>query len=307
MDSRKPLDPQAVGLMIAFCLCLGLQQVVIKATAGDISPVLQLALRSGIAAVLVLLYMGWSRERLALADGNWKPGLVVGGLFALEYLFLGEALRFTSASHAVVFLYTSPVFTALALHFLVVSERLSALQWTGILLALGGIALAFLGPGGEQGSLFGDLLALLAGAAWGATTVVIRTSRLALVSARQTLLYQLVTAFVLLLASAVALDQLHFSPTPRALAGLAFQSVVVCFAAFLIWFWLLRHYLASRVVVLSFMTPLFGVALGAWLLREPLEPEFLAGAWMVIAGVVLVSGEGWFKALLARVAGRAAR
>ncbi len=301
MNTRTPLDSLAVGLMVFFCLCLGMQQIALKVAAPDIAPVLQLALRSGISAGLVAIYMYLRGERLTFADGNWKLGLVVGVLFTLEYLFLGQALQYTSASHAVVFLYTSPIFAAFILHFLVDSEKMAPLQWLGISLAFLGIVLAFMGP--QRGeivvsSLLGDGLALLAGAAWGLTTVLIRTSRLASVSPKETLLYQLIAAFVLLTLSAAALDQLTFNVTPLALASLAFQSVIVSFVAFLIWFWLLRHYPASQVGVLSLMTPLFGVALGGWLLSEPIEPVFLNGALMVIAGIVLVSGHAWLTQML---------
>lgn len=302
MDSRKAVDGQAFGLMLIVCAALGLQQVALKATLHDISPVLQIALRSGIAAVLVGALMLWKREWPRRGDGTFAPGLIAGALFGLEFLILGEALRFTSSSHAVVFLYTAPVFTALALHFLIPAERLAPLQWGGILLAFSGIAAAFLGHASPTGgtSLLGDLLAVLAGMAWGGTTVVIRISKLAQAPARQTLFYQLVVAFVILLISAAALDQMGFTPTPLALASLAFQALMVSFTAFMIWFWLLRKYLASRLGVLSFMTPLFGVALGAWLLDEPVDPGFLTGAVMVIAGITLVSGHQWLKTLLVR-------
>ncbi|WP_165855748.1 DMT family transporter [Marinobacter sp. JSM 1782161] len=300
MSTRKTLDAQASGLMVLFCLCLGMQQVALKATGGDIAPVLQIALRSGAGALLVGLVMWWQRERLSFADGNWRPGLLVGLLFAAEYFFLGEALRFTSASHAVIFLYTSPIFSALILHFRVSAERMGAVQWSGILLAFAGIALAFLAQ--ESGDedvvsdvLLGDVLALLGGLCWGITTVVIRSSSLSEISPRQTLLYQLVAGFVLLLIGAAVSNQLAFNPTPLALASLGFQSVIVSFGAFMIWFWLLRHYVASQVGVLSFMTPLFGVALGGWLLDEPITPGFLFGSLLVIAGLLLVSGQGWFR------------
>lgn len=302
MNTRKPLDPLAVSLMLFFCLCLSLQQIGLKATAGDISTVLQLALRSGISMGLVVLYIYLRGERLNLTDGNWKPGLVVGVLFSLEFLFLGQALRFTSASHAVVFLYSSPVFAALILHFKVATERMSALQWIGISVAFLGIAVAFLGPNIAASTLpnarLGDAFALLGGLSWGLTTVVIRSSRLASAPPKETLLYQLGTAFILLTLSAVALNQVSFNPTPLAMANLAFQSIIVSFVAFLIWFWLIRHYPASQIGVLSFMTPLFGVALGGWLLHEPIEPEFLYGAVLVILGILLVSGDGWLKQML---------
>lgn len=43
------------------------------------------------------------------------------------------------------------------------------------------------------------------------------------------------------------------------------------------------------------MTPLFGVLLGAILLHEPVEPGFVTGALLVVAGLVLVSGAGWIS------------
>ena len=71
------------------------------------------------------------------------------------------------------------------------------------------------------------------------------------------------------------------------------ESVVVSFASFLAWFWLLRHYLASRLGVFSVMTPLFGMLFGAWLLDEPIEAGFLVGAIPVLVGIVLVSAGPW--------------
>jgi drug/metabolite transporter (DMT)-like permease len=304
MDTRQALDGRAMGLMTLLCLIWGLQQVVLKAAAVDVTPLLQICIRTGVAAVLVGLLMATRGERLDWRDGTWRPGLLVGTLFALEFLLVGEGLRFTAASHMVVFLYTAPIFVALGLHWKLPAERLAALQWLGVALAFGGIAIAFLGRG--QGSkeladiLWGDFLALLAGVAWGATTVAVRLSSLAQQPATRTLLYQLAVGFVLLLLAAVALGQTGFKPTPLAWGSLLFQSLVVSFASYLAWFWLLRHYLASRLGVFSFMTPLFGVAFGVWLLGEPLEPDFLVGALMVMAGIVLVSGYGWFKAFLLR-------
>ncbi|ANG63928.1 hypothetical protein A8C75_16590 [Marinobacterium aestuarii] len=300
MDARQPLDTKATSLMLMFCLIMSLQQITLKATAEDMSPVLQIALRSGISALLVWLFMQLRGERLSLADGSWKPGLLIGALFATEYLLMGESLRHTSASHVITFMYSAPVFAALGLHWKVASERLAPLQWFGIALAFGGIAVAFLGRDTNNNTdllsmLWGDALALMAGAAWGTTTVLIRSTSLSQLPATQTLLYQLVIAFVVLLVFAAAQGQTSVNPTPALWASLAFQSVIVSFASFLVWFWLLRHYLASRLGSFSFLTPLFGVVLGAWLLNEPLEPGFLFGSLLVMCGIVLVSGYGMLK------------
>ena len=290
--------------MTLLCLVWSLQQISLKAVADQASPMLMIALRSLVALLLLAALM--HRRGEALNRGRWKPGAVVGALFGLEFLLVSEALRLTHASHVVVFLYTAPIFAALGLQFRLPAERLRIVQWVGIALAFGGIALAFLGgvgapSGGTEGrALLGDALALMAGAAWGATTVTIRGSTLASAPATETLLYQLLGAFALLLPAAWLTGQLQFEPSARVWAHLGFQSLIVSFASFLTWCWLLRRYLASQLGVFSFLTPLFGVVLGVWLLGESLEPRFIAGSAFVLAGIGIVSAHaGLSRRLLA--------
>jgi drug/metabolite transporter (DMT)-like permease len=302
MDSRQALDTRAISLMMVLCAIWGMQQVVLKATAADIAPIMQIGLRSGVAALLVGMLMAWRGERMNLGDGTLRPGVLVGLLFGLEFILVAEGLRYTSASHMVVFLYTAPIFAALGLHWKLPAERLGLVQWLGVALAFGGIAFAFLGRSTSAGApvnslsnnvLWGDLLGLLAGIAWAATTVVVRSSALSKAPATQTLLYQLIGAFVLLMTGSFATGQAHVNLTPEVWASLVFHSVVVSFASFLVWFWLLRTYLASRLGVFSFLTPLFGMVFGAWLLHEPIEMRFLLGAVPVLLGIVLVSAGSW--------------
>jgi len=293
--------------MVVLCLIWGLAQVILKMAAADISPLMQIALRSGVAAVLVVLLMFIRREGLSIQDGTWRPGLLVAGLFALEFFLIGEGLRYTSASHMTVLLYTAPIFAALGLHLLMPSERLSRAQWLGIGLAFTGVAIAFLlRPNQTQQNinaadlLYGDLLSIGAGIAWAATTVAVRCSKLAQVSAAQTLLYQLAGAFFLLTAAAFLLEQTAIQFTALAWGSLIFQSLVVCFASYLAWFWLLKHYSASQLGVFSFLTPIFGVALGVGLLDEQLEISFIIGAAFVITGIILVSASAWLKHQITR-------
>jgi drug/metabolite transporter (DMT)-like permease len=191
-----------------------------------------------------------------------------------------------------VFVYLAPVFAALGLHLFVPGERLAAVQWLGVLLAFAGVAAAFsegfLSAAG--GTLLGDACGLVAALLWAGTTVVIRTTRLAQVSATKTLFYQIgLAALVLPLASWAIGEHGVVSLSPFALASLAYQSVLVGFVSLLAWFWLLRRYLAGRLGVLSFMTPMFGVAAGVVFLGEPLTAHFAAGALLVAAGIVLVN------------------
>lgn len=298
---RQALDARAFGSMLLFCSLMGLQHVAMKSAAGDIEPIFQVSLRSGIAALLVGLLLMIKKERLTVENGTWKAGVAAGVLFTLEYLVVGEGIKYTAASHVVVFLYTAPAFAALGLHWKIPSERLRPLQWLGFLLAFLGIIVAFMcGESNNEGAtarnyLLGDSLALLGGVCWGSTTVVIRCSALARIPAAHTLLYQLICGFVILLLVSLLLDKAQFNFTPVSVSSMVYQTIVLCFGCFLLWFWLLTRYVASKLGVLLFMTPIFGVASGVILLDEPLETNFLIGSLLVFSGIILVSGYGWLK------------
>ncbi|CAE6710029.1 hypothetical protein R69619_01042 [Paraburkholderia nemoris] len=298
LSTRRTLDSFAIVLMIGLCAIWGLQQVAIKSTNAALPPIFQAGLRSAIAAVLV---WGWARSRgtpLFRDDGTLGAGLLAGVLFAGEFVCIFLGLTLTSASRMAVFLYTAPCFTALGLHWFVAGERMRRTQWLGILVAFAGIALAFadgfLHGRGAQGSTLkgvaGDALGVLGGITWAATTVVVRATRLACTSASKTLFYQLAVSAVVLLALALGLGQARVETvTPLAVMSLAYQAVIVAFVSYLLWFWLLTRYIASRLSVFSFLTPLFGVTFGVLLLGESFSVRFLMAAALVLAGIALVN------------------
>lgn len=292
-DRRSPLDARAVSLMLLLCILWGGQQSVIKLVAHDMAPTLQIALRCGIGAVLIGLFMWHRKVSFALHRGPWRAGLVVGLLFAGEFLLIGEGLRHTTASHMAVFLYTAPIFTALGLHCLVPEERLSRAQWAGIGLCFLGIAVAFLlgfaQPTLNKDVLWGDLLGLGAGLLWGLTTVVLRFTGLNRIPASQTTLYQLVIAFVVLLLACWGTAQTAVNWTTTVVLAVLAQGVIIAFFSLLVWFWLLTHYLASRLASFTFLSPIFGVAFGVILLDDPLDSAFVTGATLVIVGISVVN------------------
>lgn len=293
MSRRIPLDGKATVLMLLLCTIWGLQQIALKAAAPDMAPILQIGLRSAVAAILVGLFLRFKGLSLLPERGALPAGILAGALFSLEYLLAGEGLRHTSAAHMSVMLYTAPVFAALGLHLRLPEERLNPIQWSGILIAFGGVVIMFYDPASAGPSvndmIWGDFLGLLAAMSWGATTVVIRTSKLADVPSAQTVMIQLICAVVILLTICILFGNTSFNPTEILWISLSYQTVIVCFFSFLVWFWLLRVYLASRLGVLSFLTPVFGVIFGVLILNESIDVRFIAGALCTLSGIVLVS------------------
>jgi len=289
---RKPLDARAFSVMLLLTALWGFQQVAIKLTAADVSLVMQSGIRSILATALLLVWVLFRKISLWGRDGTFWPGVMAGLLFGGEFVFIYAGLGHTAASRMVVFIYLAPVFTALGLHASVPGERLVPGQWAGVLLAFAGVALAFAeGFAAAGGSTWlGDLFGVIAAALWAATTVLIRATRLARITATKTLFYQLaVSALMLPLASLAMGEPGVVALTPVAIASLAYQGAIVAFASYLAWFWLLTRYLAARLAVFSFLTPLFGVLAGVAVLGEPLTPSFALSALLVGGGIVLVN------------------
>lgn len=289
---RQRLDPLATSVLMACCAAWGLNQVGIKIAIAGISPVFGAGLRSVIAACLLWLWCAARGEALFRRDGAEAYGLLIGLMFAGEFVFLYWGLVFTTASRSVLFLYAAPFFVTVGAHYLIPGERLTPTRLGGLALAFAGLGLGFADSLSlpSRIALVGDLLELVAAVLWGATTVVIKRRSGGSVSPRKTLFYQLAVSGPVLLVVAFAMGEGGVtSPTPLVLAAFAYQAVVIAFVSYLTWFWLLARYPASSLAAFSFWTPLFGVVSGGLLLGEPLTPWLGAAVVLVAAGIFLVN------------------
>jgi drug/metabolite transporter (DMT)-like permease len=296
LDSRKThIDAVAVASLLLCCALWGLNQVAAKVALADIPPLTQAAARSLGAALLVLAWSRWRGIALTARDGTLGGGLAAGALFAGEFACIFVGLQHTSASRMVVFIYLSPFLVALGMPFIARGERLLPLQWLGLATAFAGVAWAFaegFSPAAAAGprQWLGDTLGIAAALLWGATTLTIRATRLASAPAEKTLLYQLaVSGGLLALGAQWAGETWPAQVSALALSSLAFQTVVVSFASYLLWFWLVRHYPATRLAAFTLLTPVAGLIAGVGLLGEPLTLRLLVAVATVILGTVLVN------------------
>jgi len=286
------------ALLLLCCLIWGLNQVAIKVSVAGVSPLLGAGLRSVVAAGLVWLWCLVRGEPLFRRDGTGAYGLLIGLMFAGEFALIYWGLAYTTASRSVIFLYSAPFFVALGAHRYIPGERLTRGRIAGLALAFAGLCLACADalylPSRRE--LFGDTLELLAGLLWGATTVVLKKGvgpktggRVALTPPRM-LFYQLAVSSVALIGGSLALREPGVvAPTAAVVAALAYQAVIVAFASYLAWFWLLGRYPASDLAPYLFWTPLFGVLAGWVLLGDPLSANLGAAAALVALGIYLVN------------------
>jgi len=288
-DRKTRLDAVAVLSLVSCCFLWGLNQVAVKAALPEVPPLAQAGLRSLGAALLVFAWSRWRGIQLFERDGTLAGGLLAGSLFAAEFACIFLGLQFTTASRMAVFIYLSPFVVALGMPFISRSERLTLLQLVGLTIAFAGVAWAFAEgftqPAAGARQWLGDALGVAAAVLWGATTLTIRATPLGKASAEKTLLYQLAVSVATGTPWAA-----HLSPL--AWASLAFQMVVVSFASYLLWFWLVRHYQATKLASFTLLTPVFGLLLGALLLGEPITARLLIALVAVAIGIVMVTRAG---------------
>jgi len=290
--SKKSLDGRAMAIVVTLCFLWGMGQVSIKVANRGVSPIFQAALRSVVATLLVAL---WARVRalpLLHRDRTFLHGLVIGLLFGTEFVFIYFGLSYTTASHAVLFLYTAPFFVALGAHWLLPNEPLTGRKLAGLILAFAGVIATLWDSLGRPTRLqiAGDLMSMTGGLLWAATSLYLKRVVRSSMTPSQMLFYQLGVSAVQLSAMAVLLEPQWIRDIgPLVIASLAYQGIIVAFASYLVWFWLIQVYPVSNLSALTFFTPIFGVLLGSLLLHEPLTAKLLSGAGLVTGGMILVN------------------
>jgi len=290
-SAERPLSSGAVALMLMLCLSWGFNQIAVKLVLPDVPPMLQALARSS-GALPVLLIIGWLRGvKFFDRDGTLWAGVSAGVIFGIEFVLIYRGLLLTSASRAVVFLYTAPFFVALG-SYLFLGERLRASQWAGLGLSFAGVALAIGVPQAnvDAGVLLGDLLIVGGGALWAATTLIVKATALIRAPAEKGLGYQVAVSIPIFVFAAWLTDErITHMPSALSLSLLAYQAFWVVGLTFLLWFALVKAYSASKLSAFTFITPLFGVIASYFIMHDTLTLAFAAAAVLVIAGLYLVN------------------
>jgi drug/metabolite transporter (DMT)-like permease len=290
-SAGRPLSAGAIALMLMLCLSWGFNQIAVKLVLADVPPMLQ-ALTRSVGALPLLLIIGWWRGvKFFQRDGTLWPGLFAGIIFGVEFVLIYRGLLLTSASRAVVFLYTAPFFVALG-SYSFLGERLRASQWSGLALSFAGVALAIGVPQANVDAdvLLGDLLIVAGGALWAATTLLVKATSLLKAPAEKGLGYQVAMSIPILgLAAWISDARLTHVPSLLSVSLLAYQAFWVVGLTFLLWFALIKTYSASKLSAFTFITPLFGVVASYFILHDTLTVTFGVAALLVIAGLYLVN------------------
>jgi drug/metabolite transporter (DMT)-like permease len=290
--SKDYLDLTAIISIITLTLLWGFNYTVVKYSYQGISPVFACTVRSVIASICGVIYCLAKKERLFHTDIMLFHGFMVGLLFGLEFACIYFGMLYTDAARSVVFVYLSPFVVAVGAHFLLRGDRLTFLKTFGLVLAFMGIAIVFYGKpqAAKPSMLIGDILEIMAAVFWGATTLYIKRFMAEKVHPINTFLYQLVFSIPILLVVSLILEPHWITKIDLPIAASIFyQSIIVAFLSYFIWFKLIHGYSVSRLSAFTFFTPLFGVLSGTVFLGEEFTFSLMIGLPLVCVGIFFVN------------------
>jgi drug/metabolite transporter (DMT)-like permease len=291
-ESKEYLDLKAILIILILTLLWGFNYPVIKYSYQGVSPVFASTLRSIIASICGVIYCIRKREKLFHTDIMLFHGFMVGLLFGLEFACLYFGMLYTDAARSVVFVYLSPFLVAVGAHFFLKGDRLTVLKTLGLVLAFMGIFIVFHGrpQTAKPSMLLGDILEIMAAFFWGATTLYIKRFMAEKIHPINTFLYQLFFSIPILLVMSFILEpQWIYRIDVYIATSILYQSVIIAFLSYFIWFKLIHSYSVSRLSAFTFFTPIFGVVFGTIFLNEEFTYSLMVGLPMVSIGIFFVN------------------
>ena len=286
-------------LFILLSLAWGASFLFIKLALNDLSPLMIGFVRLVIASATMWIIAVATHRRPRFGRRTWLT-LAAMGLFnnSLAFVLIPWGEQYISSSLAAILNSTVPLFTIVLAHFVVSDERLNNRRVGGLVIGFSGVVVLMAPKGaasvsdlGNLDSLLGSLAVVVASICYAIATVIgrrnLRGEQPVLTSATQ-----LTFGALWLLPVALLSGDLLTLPDVSTFTWLSmlWLGAVGSGLAYLIYFTLLREVGATQVVVVTYVLPFIGVALGVLLLNEPLTWSMIAGLVLILAGLIAING-----------------
>ncbi len=237
-------------------------------------PVAIAGTRSAIAALLMLPFVRRSQI-------TWSPAQLGGAVtYASTVILFVAGNKLTTAANTILLQYTAPVYVALFSAWFL-RERTTWLDWTIIVVVLGGICLFFIDELTVQGT-WGNVCALLAGVCMGWMTMFLRKQKAG---------SPLVSVFLGNVLTALVCCPFMFRSMPdaRSCSALLLLGTVQLGLPYILFSWAIRHVAAVEAILIATLEPVLNPIWVLLVIGERPGPWALVGGAVVIVAVTVRS------------------
>ena len=275
----RPVD---ILLAVAVNVAWGLNFAVTKLGLGELPPMLLVALRYGLTALLLSPWLKWPRGQfLQVAAISFTLGF-------LHFALMFTGLSGIDASVAAIAVQIQVPFSAL-LAFLIFRDKLGWRKALGGALAIGGIVL-IAGAPNEAPDPFYLSLTILAALCWAVSAIQVK--RLGQIDTMTLNAWIALLAVPQLLIGSAIIEGDRWGEVLEAgfwgWASVIYMAVAVTVFGYGLWYRLIQRYPVTTIMPLSLLAPTFGVAAGIFILGEPATLEKFIGGALTLLGVAIV-------------------
>lgn len=261
---------------------------------GEVVPPLTLVFsRTAIASVVLFVTLRVKGERLPRwNDAIWKWFVLMGVInTVVPYTLITWGELYISSGLAAILIATLPIFTVLLAHWLTHDEKITPRKLLGVMAGFVGVVILFL-PDLAQGQelfLAGGVAVLGAALSYAIAGIYARKT-LKGVSPISSAFGQMLTAAVMILPASLLVERpWTISPTPASIFSILMLGVVGSGFAYILFYWLIAQVGATRTSLVTYVSPIVALILGAVILQEPLHWTMVVGLGLIIGGVGLVT------------------
>ncbi len=289
-DGRLQANHRGTPLLFGFVAAFfwGTHSVIVRYLTTDMHGIVIATLRLYIAALALFALMRLLNYPVSTRFSDRNLQIAVAAT-VINYICFHIGLEHTSASNAMMLENTAPFFVLLILFF-VVGDRITRRDLMATAIAVSGVFLAVLDDfklGGEQ--LRGDLFEIAAGFSWAgfiiASSRALRTS--ANTAERLNFLLNVFLCSAVILTPLMLFDS--FSVTVNDAVFLILLGLLPTALAYYLWYEAAARVSAVSAALLFTLSVVFTFVNAALFLGERMSMTTLAGAVLIVAGVVLTS------------------
>lgn len=280
----------SVLVYIVLCLIWGSTWLAIKIGLSSAPPLHAAALRFAIAVSILAIVTHIKKQKY---PNNIRDFLRLGypGLFmygaSYAGVYFGET--FIDSSLAAILFGSFPFFVAILSEIGSRAEAIRAREWTGLIFGfLGVLVISYNSLQISEHLFFGTLLVVVASfcSAYG---LVVHKRYFSRESILVSATVQMSFGGLAIVLAALSFEDWSASIlSPRSLESILYLAVFGTVVAFLGYYWLLTHSRAVTVSYIAFVTPLVAILIGVLFYSETLTALIMAGAAMILVGILLV-------------------
>ncbi|HQU85589.1 MAG TPA: EamA family transporter [Pyrinomonadaceae bacterium] len=279
-------------IWLILSLIWGTTWIFIKFGLKDLPPLTFASARFILAMVILYAIVRFQNIQFPKTKSEWKLIFLTGILqFAVNYSSVFWSEQYISSGLAAVLQATISVFGLLLAWIFLPNERITKLKIIAVLLGIIGVAVIFI----EQLQIndfwaFMGCAAIVVGAYAAAQSSILVKAKGTALHPAMLLLCQMICGVPLIIIYALSVEgnplKLNWSAT--AILSVLYLTIFGTVLAFWFYYWLLSKIESTKAMMISLVTPLLAVVIGAIFLDEKLPPQTFFGGILILGSIGLI-------------------